>query len=218
MPRMHTWMDERRDFTSFSTVCQPYPDAWRLIMKGCVQWHPFITEKISASGGLIPGTARSAGQRLTNWATGAAICAKNEINQLWYWGRLIRIFTYYFDFLDPKSHSLYIFVGKKFSINNLYLEFQVLIRLCMCCCRSKYAQRIYIITPIKPFSQWDLSPKRDLFSYLHSVRHQRVQYLFICEKSFVYCYCIFSSILVYVLQKHISHWDMSLLLFLSSCH
>ena len=30
--------------------------------------------------GLIPGTARSAGQRLTNWATGAAICAKNEIS------------------------------------------------------------------------------------------------------------------------------------------
>ena len=30
--------------------------------------------------GLIPGTTRSAGQRLTNWATGAAICAKNEIS------------------------------------------------------------------------------------------------------------------------------------------
>ena len=30
--------------------------------------------------GLIPGTARSAGQRLTNWAIGAAICAKNEIS------------------------------------------------------------------------------------------------------------------------------------------
>ena len=135
-----------------------------------------------------------------------------------YWGRLIRIFTHYFDFLDPKSHSLYIFVGKKFSTNNRYLEFQVLIRLCMCSCRSKYARRIYIITPIKPFFQWDLSPKRDLFSYLHSVRHQRVQYLFICEKSFVYCYCIFSSILVCVLQKHISHWGMSLLLFLYSCH
>ena len=30
--------------------------------------------------GLIPETARSAGQRFTNWATGAAICAKYEIS------------------------------------------------------------------------------------------------------------------------------------------
>ena len=99
---------------------------------------------------------------------------------------------------------MYIFVGKKFSTNNRYLEFQVLIRLCMCSCRSKYARRIYIITPIKPFSQWDLSPKRDLFTYLHSVRHQRVQYLFMCEKSFVYCYCLLSSIW-YVYCRSIVH-------------
>ena len=81
MPRMHRWMDESRDFTSFSTVFQPYPDARRLIMKGCVQWHPVYYRKRSPPQvGLIPGTARSAGQRLTDWATGAAICAKNEIS------------------------------------------------------------------------------------------------------------------------------------------
>ena len=47
---------------------------------------------------------------------------------------------------------MYIFVGKG-STNNRYLEFQVLIRLCMYMysCRSKYARRIYIITPIKQF-------------------------------------------------------------------
>ena len=33
----------------------------------------------------------------------------------------------FFDFLDPRRHSLYIFVGNKFSTNNRYLEFQVLI-------------------------------------------------------------------------------------------
>ena len=113
-----------------------------------------------------------------------------------------------FDFLDPRSHRLFIVVGNKFSTNNRSLEFHVLIRLCMCSCRLKYARRIYIMMPIKLFSQRDLSP----FSYLLSMRHQRMQYLFICEKSFDYCYCIFSSILVCVLQKHISHWGMPLLL------
>ena len=35
-----------------------------------------MTEKISASGGAHSRNAKSAGQRLPNWATGAAICAK----------------------------------------------------------------------------------------------------------------------------------------------
>ena len=40
-------------------------------MKGCVQYNPFAVEKISPGAGLGLGTARSAGKRLTQRATGA---------------------------------------------------------------------------------------------------------------------------------------------------
>ena len=40
-------------------------------MKGCVQWNPFTVEKISPRTGLELGTARTVGQRLTHWVTGA---------------------------------------------------------------------------------------------------------------------------------------------------
>ena len=46
------------DFTSFSTVFQSYQDDGQMIMKGCVQWNPFMVEKISPSGGIDPGTFR----------------------------------------------------------------------------------------------------------------------------------------------------------------
>ena len=35
------------DLTSFSTVFQSYQEGGRMIMKGCVQCIPFMTEKIS---------------------------------------------------------------------------------------------------------------------------------------------------------------------------
>ena len=61
---MDGWMT--CDFTSFSTVFQSYQDDGRMIMKGCVQWKPVTTEKISPQAGLELTTARSVGQRLTH--------------------------------------------------------------------------------------------------------------------------------------------------------
>ena len=57
------WMDGwiTFDFTSFSTVFQSYQDDVRLIMKSCVQWN----------SGDRTRSARSVGQRLTLWVTGA---------------------------------------------------------------------------------------------------------------------------------------------------
>ena len=60
------------DFGSFSTVFQSYQDDERLIMKGCAQryfvygWEDYM---LSLS---VLMTARSAGQSLTHWATGAS--------------------------------------------------------------------------------------------------------------------------------------------------
>ena len=53
-------------FTSFSTVFQSYQDDVRMIIKGCVQWNPFMVEKNSPQAGLELGNARSVGQRLTH--------------------------------------------------------------------------------------------------------------------------------------------------------
>ena len=57
------WMDGwiTCDFTSFSTVFQSYQDDVRLIMKSCVQWN----------SGDRTRSARSVGQLLTLWVTGA---------------------------------------------------------------------------------------------------------------------------------------------------
>ena len=57
------------NFTSFSTVFQSYQDDWWVIKKGCV----LRMEKISASGKAHSQTARSIGQSLTYWVTGAPI-------------------------------------------------------------------------------------------------------------------------------------------------
>ena len=54
------------DFTFFSTVFQSDQDDGRMKMKGCVQWNPFMVEKISPRAGLELGSARSVGQRLTH--------------------------------------------------------------------------------------------------------------------------------------------------------
>ena len=126
---------------------------------------------------------------------------------------------------------MYIFVGKKFSTNKRYLEFQVLIRLCMCSCRSKYARRIYIITPIKPFSQWDLSPTRDLFSYLHSgcsiclfVRnHLFIATVYSAAYWYVYCRSIIHigvchSYCSFPLVIKIWKWSFSLYFFFTISH
>ena len=40
-------------------------------MKGCVQWKPVYGWEYFASSGLELATARSVGQHLTHWATGA---------------------------------------------------------------------------------------------------------------------------------------------------
>ena len=46
------------DFTSFSTVFQSYQDDGWVIMKGCVQWTPFMAGKISPQAGLELRIAR----------------------------------------------------------------------------------------------------------------------------------------------------------------
>ena len=58
-------------FTSFTTVFQSYQDDERNIMKVCVKWNPVYCREDFALSGLELGTARSVGQRLTHWATGA---------------------------------------------------------------------------------------------------------------------------------------------------
>ena len=42
-------------FMSFSTIFQSYQDDGQMTMKVCVQWKPFMVEKISIQGGIEPG-------------------------------------------------------------------------------------------------------------------------------------------------------------------
>ena len=67
--RMDGWMT--CDFTSFSTVFQSYQDDGRMIMKRCVQWSSVYIWEDFASSGDGTWSARSVGQHLTHWATGA---------------------------------------------------------------------------------------------------------------------------------------------------
>ena len=63
-------MDDLRLYI-ISTVFQSYQDGRWVIMKGCVRWNSvYILKRSSPQAGIEPGTARSAGQRLTYWATG----------------------------------------------------------------------------------------------------------------------------------------------------
>ena len=59
------------DFTSFLTVFQSYQDDDLIRMKSCVQWNFVYSWEDFASSGDRTQTARSVGQRLTYWATGA---------------------------------------------------------------------------------------------------------------------------------------------------
>ena len=59
------------DFTSFSTIFQSYQDDVRMIMKGCVQWNSVYGWEDFTSSEDRTRSARSVGQRLTHWATGA---------------------------------------------------------------------------------------------------------------------------------------------------
>ena len=67
------WMDGWMTcgFTSFLTVFQSYPDDVWMIMKGCVQWNSVYGWEDFTSSVDRTRSARSVGQRLTNWATGA---------------------------------------------------------------------------------------------------------------------------------------------------
>ena len=59
------------DFTSFLTVFQSYQDDVWMIMKGCVQWNSVYGWEDFTSSENRTRSARSVGQRLTHWATGA---------------------------------------------------------------------------------------------------------------------------------------------------
>ena len=67
--KMDGWMT--RDFTSFLTVFQSYQDDVWMIMKGCVQWDSVYGWEDFTSSEDRTRSARSVGQRLTHWATGA---------------------------------------------------------------------------------------------------------------------------------------------------
>ena len=66
---MDGWMT--CDFTSFLKVFQSYQDDVRMIMKGCVQWNSVYGWEDFTSSEDRTRSARSVGQRLTHWATGA---------------------------------------------------------------------------------------------------------------------------------------------------
>ena len=59
------------DFTSFLTVFKSYQDDVWMIMKGCVQWNSVYGWEDFTSSEDRTRSARSVGQRLTHWATGA---------------------------------------------------------------------------------------------------------------------------------------------------
>ena len=67
--KMDGWMT--CDFTSFLTVFQSYQDVVGMIMRGCVQWNSvYGWEDFNLSEDRTR-SARSVGQGLTHWATGA---------------------------------------------------------------------------------------------------------------------------------------------------
>ena len=69
----------------FSTVFQSYQDDERLIMKACVQWSSIYSWEDFASSEDQTRSARSVGQRLTHWATGAPNPKKNNFLSPWPW-------------------------------------------------------------------------------------------------------------------------------------
>ena len=79
---MDGWMT--CDFTSFLTVFQSYQDDVQMIMKGCVQWTSVYSWEDFTSSEDPTRSARSVGQGLTHWATGAPIekRGKKKIVQL----------------------------------------------------------------------------------------------------------------------------------------
>ena len=66
---MDGWMT--CDFTSFFTVFQSYQDDVWMIMTGSVQWNSVYGWEDFTSSEDRTRSARSVGQRLTHWATGA---------------------------------------------------------------------------------------------------------------------------------------------------
>ena len=64
------WLDDLR-FNVLLTVFQSYQDDVWMIMKGCVQWNSVYGWEDFTSSEDRTRSARSVGQRLTNWATGA---------------------------------------------------------------------------------------------------------------------------------------------------
>ena len=81
---MDGWMT--CDFTSFLTVFQSYQDDVWMIMKGCVQWNSVYGWEDFTSTEDRTRSARSVGQRLTHWATGAPIFIMRHIE----WMRHVR--------------------------------------------------------------------------------------------------------------------------------
>ena len=72
---MDGWM--AWDFTSFSIEIKLYQgDGW--VMDDCVQWNHVYDWKDPPQAGLESGTARSAGQRLNSWATGAPLFLEED--------------------------------------------------------------------------------------------------------------------------------------------
>ena len=83
LPLMDGWMT--CDFTSFLTVFQSYQDDVWMIMKGCVQWNSVYGWEDFTSSEDRTWSARSVGQRLTHWATGAPVALENIYIYLkWY--------------------------------------------------------------------------------------------------------------------------------------
>ena len=70
-------MDERRNFTSFSTVFQSYQDA-RDENKSCVQWNPLMIEKMSVSSRAHTLNRQISRPALSQLSYGALICAKRK--------------------------------------------------------------------------------------------------------------------------------------------
>ena len=80
---MDGWMP--CDFTSFLTVIQSYQDDVWMIMKGCVQWNSIYGWEDYTSSEDRTRSARSVGQRLIHWATGAPVSTVLTAKSVHFW-------------------------------------------------------------------------------------------------------------------------------------
>ena len=87
------------DFTSFLAVFQSYQENVWMMMKGCVQWNSVYGWEDFTSSEDRTRSARSVGQRLTYWATGAPYL-------IWRWmDTLSGALTLLFSFLQHTCHT-----------------------------------------------------------------------------------------------------------------